>query len=261
MIGNIYLSWFSIVLIIMKKNLARLFTFYAAILFILTFLIFFPLFFLSAQNEKWHGLALRVDYLWARLYFPLIFLNVKFDIQFDLVKNRQYILCANHFSYLDIPAIARIPIYTKFIGKSSIATVPFFGYMFRKIHIPVNRSNSKSRGQSILQARKALDMGYGLSFFPEGGIKTKKPPQMTPFHDGAFRLAIEKQIPIIPVTFHDNYKIQPDEPHFNIFPGKMRIVLHPPILPATQDEAEIKALKKKVFDIIQSELNSNQDFI
>ena len=84
---------------------------------------------------------------------------------------------------------------------------------------------------------------------------------MTPFLDGAFRIAIEKQIPIIPVTFHDNHKIQPDEPEFNILPGKMRIVLHPPILPVTQDEAEIKAFKKKVFDIIQSELNSKQDFI
>ena len=84
---------------------------------------------------------------------------------------------------------------------------------------------------------------------------------MTPFLDGAFRLAIEKQIPIIPVTFHDNHKIQPDKPEFNLFPGKMRIVLHAPILPPTQNEAEISALKKKVFDIIQSELNSNQDFI
>ena len=73
--------------------------------------------------------------------------------------------------------------------------------------------------------------------------------------------AIEKQIPIIPVVFHDNHKIQPDEPEFNIFPGKMRIVLHSPILPATRDEAEIHSLKKKVFDIIQSDLNSNQDFI
>ena len=84
---------------------------------------------------------------------------------------------------------------------------------------------------------------------------------MTAFLDGAFRLAIEKQIPIIPVTFHDNHKIQPDEPEFSILPGKMRIVLHPPILPTSQDEVEIKALKKKVFDIIQSELNSKQDFI
>ena len=245
----------------MKKILARLFTLYAAILFILTFLFFSPLFFLSAQNEKWHSLALRVDYIWARIYFPLIFLKVKFDIRFNLVKNQQYILCANHFSYLDIPAIARIPIYTKFIGKSSIASVPLFGYMFKKIHIPVDRSNSKSRGQSILKAREALDMGYGLSFFPEGGIKTKNPPQMTPFHSGAFSLAIEKQIPIIPVTFHDNHKIQPDKPEFNIFPGKMRIVLHPPILTIAQDGAGISALKKKVFDIIQSDLNSNQDFI
>tara|TARA_B100000900_G_scaffold398752_1_gene400486 strand:+ start:92 stop:829 length:738 start_codon:yes stop_codon:yes gene_type:complete len=245
----------------MEKILARLFTLYAAILFILTFLFFLPLFFFSAQKEKWHKFALRINYIWARIYFPLVFLKVKFDIRFDLIKNQQYILCANHFSYLDIPAIARIPIYTKFIGKSSIASVPLFGYMFRKIHIPVNRSNSKSRGRSILQARKALDMGYGLSFFPEGGIKTKNPPQMTPFHDGAFKLAIEKQIPIIPVVFHDNHKIQPDKPEFNISPGKMRIVLHSPILPATQDEAEIRRLKKKVFDIIQADLNSNQDFI
>ena len=245
----------------MKKILTRLFTLYAAILFILTFLFFLPLFFLSAQNEKWHSLALCVDYIWARIYFPLIFLKVEIDIRFDLIKNQQYILCANHFSYLDVPAIARIPIYTKFIGKSSIASVPLFGYMFRKIHISVDRSNSKSRGQSILQARKALDMGYGLSFFPEGGIKTKNPPQMTPFRDGAFRLAIEKQIPIVPVVFHDNHKIQPDKPEFNITPGKMRIVLHSPILTDTQDEVEIRELKKKVFEIIQSDLNSNQDFI
>jgi 1-acyl-sn-glycerol-3-phosphate acyltransferase len=244
----------------MKKNATRLFTAYAAFLFIITFLIFFPVFFICAQNEKWHGTALKTNYLWARIYFPLIFLRVSMDLRFELKKNQQYILCANHFSYLDIPAIARIPIYSKFIGKNSIASVPLFGYMFRKIHITVNRSSMKSRAESLQKALSVIDSCFSLCFFPEGGIKTKSLPLMTPFLDGAFRASVDKQIPIIPVSFLDNHKIIPDEVEFNIIPGKMRIVLHAPIMPASQNEDEILKMKNKVFEVIQSELNATKDF-
>jgi 1-acyl-sn-glycerol-3-phosphate acyltransferase len=152
--------------------------------------------------------------------------------------------------------MARIPIYSKFIGKNSIASVPLFGYMFRKIHITVERSSMKSRAGIIYRAREAVDAGYNLTFFPEGGVRTTSPPQMTSFSDGAFRLAIEKNLPIVPITFHNNYKILPDDERFVLHPGKMKIVVHEPVSPKINDEAEISALRKEVFEIIQAELNS-----
>ena len=203
-----------------------------------------------------HKLALQINYLWGWLFFKLSFIPIRTTWEFELQKNQQYILCANHFSYLDIPALGLFPRPFKFVGKSQLSKIPLFGYMYNKIHVTVNRTSYRSRASSLVRARAELSHGFNMGFFPEGGIKLKEYPQMTSFQDGAFRLAVESNTPIVPVTFLDNYHILPDDDLFSMRRRKCRIIYHHPIQPLGSSEEDFKQLKQEVFRVIQSTLHT-----
>ncbi len=173
--------------------------------------------------------------------------------RFDIDRKQQYILCANHFSYLDIPILGLFPLPFKFVGKSSLARIPVFGYMYRTLHITVNRSSYRSRARSFVKAREAIDAGFNLGFFPEGGIRLEHYPNMVDFKDGAFKLAAENNLPIIPVSLPDNYRILADDDLLNIKRRKCRIIYHEPIWPK-EGEDNVKQLREDVFRVIQTEL-------
>src|SRR6185503_5315375 len=99
---------------------------------------------------------------------------------------RQYIFCPNHFSYLDIAAMGLNSHDSIFVGKNDMENIPLFGFMYRSLHITVDRTKLKSRYSSMLRTFGALDEGKSLVIFPEGGIMTEKDPVMSKFKDGAF---------------------------------------------------------------------------
>lgn len=212
----------------------------------ITFLVVIPFILLLSQNKAWHQAALAINSGWSWVYFKLVFISVRFYYEQPLARKQHYIFCANHFSFLDIAIMAGLPTPFKFIGKRSIAKAPIFGYMFQKLHITVDRSSMKSRAQSLQESREALKAGFSLTFFPEGGIVSTAPPKMVAFKEGAFRLAVEEGIPIVPVSLVDNYCILPDDGQFLFHPRKCRIFVHKPIWPAeyTGDEAELKRVTR-----------------
>ncbi|MEP1096283.1 MAG: lysophospholipid acyltransferase family protein [Cyclobacteriaceae bacterium] len=207
--------------------------------------------------RKGHFLALRLNNVWAWCFFAIAFLPLKREWRFKLDKKQQYILCANHFSYLDIPSLGLFPKPFKFVGKSQLSKVPVFGFMYNNLHITVNRASVRSRGMTLKKARAALENGFNLGFFPEGGIRVKEFPHMVDFQDGAFRLAAENNLAIVPITFLDNYNIFFDNEVFNMSRRKCRIVYHEPIRAKDASEEEIKKLKTAVHRVIQDELNAH----
>ena len=184
----------------------------------------------------------------------MIPVRVQWEFKHD--KKQQYILCANHFSYLDIPALGLFPMPFKFVGKSQLSSIPLFGYMYNKIHVTVNRSSYRSRANSLSKARYELGRGFNMGFFPEGGIRLKEYPVMMNFQDGAFRLAAESGTPIIPITFLDNYHILADDELFDMRWRKCRIIYHSPIYPKGSTDEHMKQLKDEVFRVIQSTLDN-----
>lgn len=210
---------------------------------------------LLAQRKKWHASALYIHQLWARSFFFLIFIQYEISGTEKLRKNQQYVFCSNHFSFLDIPAFFLIH-RAKFIGKSSISRIPLFGYFYKKIHILVDRSSAKSRGESLLMTKRAIDEGFNMTFFPEGGIfiTPEEIPYMRPFKDGAFNLAVEKKVPLVPITMHYNYRILPDVKPMRFHRHVCKLTVHDPLFPVGESEDEMKQLKNRVFEIIQQEL-------
>ncbi len=231
------------------------YTIYASFIFFLISIVFVPVINLLSTNPKWHKAALKVHMAWARTYFKLALFKVQIEGNEYLEKNQQYIFCANHFSYIDIAAFYLLH-HGKFIGKSSVGKIPIFGYFFRKMHISVNRASARSRGDSLRLAKEELLKGFNLSIYPEGGMLVKEEdlPYMVNFKDGAFKLAIEFQIPIVPVVYPNNFLIIPDRSPIRIHRHDLIIKVLEPIWPRSAEESETQRLKVDTYEAIQSEL-------
>jgi 1-acyl-sn-glycerol-3-phosphate acyltransferase len=230
----------------------KIYTGYAGALFVLTFLLIFPFFLICIWVPGLKKFGRKINRYWAKAYFSLIFLPVELDLQAKLEKGKSYIFLANHFSYLDVAMMGFIPGDVLFIGKASIRKVPLFGYYFKSLHIAVDRNRLKSRAETMRRAGVAIDKGSGIVLFPEGGIYTQDPPNMVQFKAGAFRLAMEKQIPVIPVTLSYNHLILPEDGKFILHRKAAKMVIHEALDPKNFESEE--ELSQKCFNIIQNQL-------
>jgi 1-acyl-sn-glycerol-3-phosphate acyltransferase len=116
----------------------------------------------------------------------------------------------------------------------------------------VDRENSKSRFAVFERAQNRIQQGLSICIFPEGGVPDES-ILLDEFKDGAFRIAIEHQLTIIPLTFYDNKK-RFSYTFFSGSPGKMRAKIHPPIETIGKTMDDKLHLKQQVRDIILTEL-------
>jgi 1-acyl-sn-glycerol-3-phosphate acyltransferase len=106
------------------------------------------------------------------------------------------------------------------------------------------------------RAQKRLEQGLSICIFPEGGVPDDESIVLDEFKDGAFRLAIEHQIPIVPLTFMDNKK-RFSYTFFSGSPGLMRVFIHKPIATTRktiEDKKDIKEIKESVRTVIHEQL-------
>jgi len=235
------------------KWIRKIHTVYGVVIFSILFLLLLvpfliPIFF--AKKHNWVG---KLNRIWAKLLCIMVFLPYKVECKTSLSKNQQYIFCSNHFSYFDIVAMGLNPFNTIFVGKTSLNRIPLFGWMYSKLHITVNRKKLRSKYSSYLKSKNAIDEGKSLAIFPEGGIVCDIPPKLMSFKDGAFRLAIEKKIPIVPVSIKNTWKIMPPN-KFLLHCGKVHLIIHEKIDTNQLKEEDVEALKQKTFQIIEGGL-------
>ncbi len=237
----------------MKKVLRWIYSRYCLAVFALIFLALTPLFLIFIQKPSWKQYALTLNRWWALWFFTISRIPVKQVYHQPITGDNPLIFCANHTSFLDIPLIGLNPNRFVFVGKSSIGKVPLFGYIYRKIHITVDRNKLRSKYQTLRSAGEEIDRGRSLVMFPEGGT-AKNPPQLSAFKDGPFRIAIEKQIPIVPVTIPYNWIILPNHPSLMVNRRTALIVYHQPVPTQGLDLNDVEALKAKVASIINKEI-------
>jgi 1-acyl-sn-glycerol-3-phosphate acyltransferase len=235
------------------RILRTIHTVYGLFVFTILFLFLLPLLCVPILFPSAFRMTGWINRWWARLLFTFVFLPFRVEYRARLKRGRQYIFCANHFSYMDIPTLGLNHHNTIFVGKSEMENIPLFGYMYGKLHITVNRASLKSKAHSLKRSRDAIDDGKSLVIFPEGGIVTEKDPVMGRFKDGAFRIAIEKQIPIVPVTIPYNWIILPPD-EFLLRWHPLKVVFHEPVATTGLTLNDTETLKKQVFDIIDGEL-------
>lgn len=240
------------------KVFSWIYTGWCTFWFLLIFLLLFPIVFIALQREEWKPVAHYCNRIWGKTFFFLVGMPIKVTYEVELDKKKAYVFCANHFSYLDIAMMGVvIKNFFAFMGKSSAKNIPLFGYMFAKLHIQVDRADKNSRIKALTRSIKALKSGRSIMIFPEGGILSKNIPEMVqPFKDGAFSMAIENQVPIVPISLLDNYKAMPN---MLISWHRLRVVIHKPIETTGKTKSDIDALKKQVYEIIQPTLNQYKD--
>jgi 1-acyl-sn-glycerol-3-phosphate acyltransferase len=167
-----------------------------------------------------------------------------------------YVICCNHSSYLDIIQMYNVlPEYFLFMGKYELLKWPLFNIFFKGMNIAVNRGSHTEAARAFRKAAEAIDRGTSVALFPEGTIPAFT-PRMKPFKDGAFRLAIEKQIPIVPITFLDHWRLfgEPTELMSRSHPGIARAVQHAPIPTQGLTMDDLVDLRRRVFEVIEGPL-------
>jgi 1-acyl-sn-glycerol-3-phosphate acyltransferase len=139
------------------------------------------------------------------------------------------------------------------MAKKELNNIPVFNIFFKTIDIPVDRGNKSAAYKAIKQSEDSIDDGFSLVIFPEGTIGPN-PPHLLRFKNGPFKLAIEKQTPILPVTFIDNWKHLHVDKKIYGKPGLLRIVVHEPISTRGTTIDDLEALKEQTYSIIDNEL-------
>ncbi|WP_296618408.1 1-acyl-sn-glycerol-3-phosphate acyltransferase [Marivirga sp.] len=243
----------------MQHFYKQIYTVWCAIVFICLFLLLYPFFLIIIVNKSWHKHCYYLNKLWANVALFLVGIKTQVEGIHNINRNEQYVYCANHFSLLDIVSFGFAPHSVVYVGKSALAKIPLFGYMFRKLHVTVNRASPTNSYKALHLALEKMGEERSLVMFPEGGILSKRIPEMSRFKDGAFRAAITKQIPLVPVSLPDNWIILPDRKIPLITRRKMRMIYHEPIPTIGLNMEDVPSLKEQVYDKIASELGTLQE--
>lgn len=142
------------------------------------------------------------------------------------------------------------------MGKSEILSYLLVKTFFKKLNIPVHRNDRMKAAKSFIQAKNAIQDGWSIVIFPEGGIPDDNLPNMVEFKSGAFKLSKNAQIPIVPITFLDHYHMfsDPDDLLGYAHPGVSRIYMHDAISVEQQNTMTETELSDYVFTILAGPL-------
>jgi 1-acyl-sn-glycerol-3-phosphate acyltransferase len=188
--------------------------------------------------------------IWARLMCYLSFVRVKVHGKENIEKSQSYVFVANHQSMYDIYAIyGWISVPFKWVMKKELEKIPFVGRACKSAgHIFISRGQSKAALQCIDDAKKKLVDGLSVVIFPEGS-RTYDGTVGT-FKRGAFQIASDLQLPIIPVTIKGAFEVMPRN-SFIIHPGTIELFFHPTVNTnnyANQQTDLIESVRKTIIN-------------
>ncbi len=220
-------------------------------------IVLYPYLLLALSGRNKYKRAVRVKKVWANAICFFTMMRVEILDKTHFPEKGPYIVCANHMSYLDIILMYKlIPIDFAFLAKAEVLKYPIINLFFkRRIDIYVHRGNRRKSAISIRKANEALENGRSLAIFPEGKIGWH-PPKLERFKNGAFTLALNNSVPIVPVTFLNNYKLfsDPTDTLGSARPGVAKIIIHPPIM--VTDASELVSLRNQTHQIIKEALEN-----
>ena len=217
-------------------------------------LIMFPFLVASIVTESGYPYFFKMARLWAKFILFGMGFYYRVEKEQELDPNKSYMIVANHTSMADIMlmlAVIKNPFV--FVGKKELSKIPLFGFFYKKTCILVDRSCSKSRMEVFNSAEKRIKRGLSVCIFPEGGVPNDETIVLDTFKDGAFRLAIEHQIPIVPITFGDNKK-RFSYTFFSGTPGIMRVKIHTLVQTLGKKGVDRKEIREEVYAIIHKQL-------
>ncbi len=191
---------------------------------------------------------MRYYRLWSDIWFTLSFMKQDFTGYENIDPKRAYVISGTHSSTLDLFACgSSIKMAYKTLAKVETAKIPVIGYLFRVACLFVDRSSPESRKASIDKMIQELRKGTSILIMPEGTRnRTGKP--LKEFHDGAFRIAIETQTPLLPMVVLNCRKLMPMDTLL-VTPGTVSVRFLKPIETIGMTEKDIPTLKERVYKL------------
>lgn len=146
------------------------------------------------------GLLEGIRKAWAQWILACAFVHVTVQGKENIASADTVLICSNHLSYLDPPALVlALHRPVRFLAKDSLFRIPFLGWAMRiEGDIPIERNNPRAAVRSLHRAAAASRTGISFLVFPEGA--RSRDGSLQPFLQGAFRLAIQGQVPVLPLA-------------------------------------------------------------
>jgi 1-acyl-sn-glycerol-3-phosphate acyltransferase len=179
--------------------------------------------------------------VWSRLNGFLTPMFVKVEGRENIVKNQSYVIISNHQSLYDIFVVyGWLGLDIKWVMKKELAKIPGIGFGSKKVgHIFLDRSNGRVALESLNNAKKKLVNGTSVVIFPEGTRSKTGVPGI--FKKGAFKLALDLDLPILPITILGTKNILPTDT-IDLRPGKATMIIHKPIDAGSYSEETMREI-------------------
>ena len=225
----------------------RIWALWALIMFMATMmaviLFYLPCFLLPEPAAA--RLHRQVSRVWMTVYLNLVGCPLTVKGKEHFKKGQNYVVICNHNSLMDVPVTTPfMPNANKTIAKKSFTKVPIFGWIYALGSVLVDRNDPNSRRKSFEQMRKVLAIGLDMVIYPEGTRnRTNKP--LKPFYDGAFRLAVAANKPIMPALLFNTNVVLPANKPFFMLPRKLEMHFMPAVEVTGK---EVDALKQELFE-------------
>jgi 1-acyl-sn-glycerol-3-phosphate acyltransferase len=200
------------------------------------------------------ALAYRFERWWAWLVSKSMGLSFSLHGEDKVVPGASYIITPNHQSNSDILALIRVlPIRFRWVVKKELIRIPVFGWaLSRTGAIAIDRSDPKQSIQSLQNATDKLKGSWSVLIYPEGTRTSDG--NLLPFKKGAFMMAVQTGIPILPVTSNGAFKVLRKKTIW-FRPGHITVTLGNPIATDGLTEKDVPELMEKT----RAEINKNLD--
>ena len=192
---------------------------------------------------------------WGKVILRILLIPVTVEGRENLERDQSYVFVANHQGAFDIFLIyGYLNRNFKWMMKRSLGSIPFVGYACRRSHqIFVDKRGPKKIKETYDRAREILKEGYSVTVFPEGARSFTG--HMGIFRKGAFALADELQLPVVPLTINGSFDVLPRQRGFNFVNWHpLRLTIHQPIYPVGQGSENVDATLRQAYDSVMSGL-------
>lgn len=192
-------------------------------------------------NGSWWGYYPAM--VWAKVFCILSLVKVSVRGRENIDKRTSYVFVANHQGAYDIFSVyGYLGHNFKWMMKKSLRKIMLVGYTCQKCgHIFVDRSSPTAIRRTIETAEKRLRDGMSLVVFPEGARTFTG--KMGPFKKGAYQLALEFHLPLVPVTIDGSFDIMP-RMRYVPRPGRIVLTIHKPIAPPADEAARTEVIEQ-----------------
>jgi len=191
---------------------------------------------------------------WAMMYIHTIpGWHIRYEGLDNIDPKKTYVLVANHSSFWDIWVLYGIYKPFKWVSKESIFKVPFVGHnMYLNQYVEIKRGDMKSIKEMMNTCKEWLKRGASIMLFPEG--TRSEDGELQNFRDGAFRLAVDCDVPVVPIIVKGTYEILGKNSKTLNFNSEIVVRALPPVYPADFDRSSGN-MRKYVHELMKQNLD------